>query len=263
MAPSHCRRSHTYAVGSQNNANVYAELVAPVTEEPGNRRGAALRLLQRAEQQHLEPQDRRQVDPDAVNWRCAGRREPASGRRASPRPATPARLFNFGNIRDPLLCPVSQRQRQAEPDLAAERGSGRSLHTSTRPTCRAATRTCSLKSRTTSPRASSWNPSRAGRRPSTTTTSSSRTRSSRRRAYADFQPVLTTRFAPSAAARDLRRRPHRAFLGRPHLRTSPRPLSTRNQVTTDGLRPGDRLHVDAAGCEQAPDQRAVDPYPHL
>ena len=105
----------TYAVGSQNNAFAYVELAAPVTKNL--ELDAALRYdyYNAPNNNTWNPKVGREVDRDRSDSRCAVRRGPASGRRSSPRPATPARRSTSANIRDTAELPGQSSQRPARP----------------------------------------------------------------------------------------------------------------------------------------------------
>ena len=172
----------TYAVGSQNNAFVYAELAAPVLKNLEI--DAALRY-----DYYNTPNNTTWNPKIGIKWTpiqaLALRGTAGTGFRAPfiTEAGNAGSTFNFNSIRDTLNCPVPSNPNSPQNVSPARARSTRRI-------CSPATRTCSPRSRTTSPPASSWSRSRAGRRPSTTTTSSSRTRSFLRRALLTTIPRI-------------------------------------------------------------------------
>ena len=142
-----------------------------------------------------------------------------TGRRAMDRRAPPATVpapFNLTGIRDPLLCPEPQRQRHAEPDVA-------------RTTSAASTPGCTLQTSNTQPggeqselQSDKFN---RGLRPGTHQGLVDDLRLLLHQAQEpdrqlgeharSFDPDPDNAVRNHAADRDLRRRPHRTFLGRP------------------------------------------------
>ena len=239
----------TYSVGSQNNASVYAELLAPVTKNLELDAAIRYDYYNTPNNSTWNPKIGAKWTP--TQW-LALRGTAGTGFRAPfiTEAGNSGTTFNLGNIRDPLNCPASNANgspnlnsplnvqgtcvfppaflQSANKDLQPEKSDNFTAGFILEPIKGWSTTFdyyyIKLKNQIIPAVSAS-----------------------------DYDPIPNIVRNPSAAARDLWRRPHRPFPRAPRCLCR-RPLRQRSAGEDRRLRLGDQLHVAAARCEQIPDR---------